>query len=130
MALGDKTEHKQSPRASLVTHWKQTGGRSCSRAMQPQGWAPWQHPPAKHSPYPVSSATLGTQAPAPTCCPTQPPHLEIGLAIKARCSDITGPINAAGGQKYQVTGEGLICFHFYYVSNLGERKYLHGKSSQ
>lgn len=44
--------------------------------------------------------------------------LEVGLAVKARCGDIAGPISAAGGQEYQVTGEGLICFHFYYVSNL------------
>lgn len=58
------------------------------------------------------------------------PDLEVGLAIKARCGDVTGSISAAGGQKYQVTGKGLICLHFYYVSNLGERKHSHEKPSQ
>lgn len=87
-------------------------------------------PSVKHSPAMQAVASPGTPAPAPTRCPTQPRYLEIGLAIEARCSDITGPINAAGGQKYQVTGEGLICFHFYYVSNLEERKHSHEKSSQ
>lgn len=124
MALGDKTAQTipQGLSADALT-----GGRSCSRAMQAQGWLHGSTLQLSTAP---SSATSGTQAPAPTPCPTQPPHLEIGLAIKACCSDITGPIRAAGGQKYQVTGEGLICFHFYYVSNLGEGKYSHEKSSQ
>lgn len=106
-------------------------------ATQPWGWAPWEHPPAKHTPPPHKRqlqwqlwALEYPQVPPPKCRPIHPHHLEIGLAIKTRGSDITGPINAARGQKYQVTGEGLICFHFYYVSNLEERKCLHEKPSQ
>lgn len=62
--------------------------------------------------------------------PSHPHHLEIRLAIQARCSDVTGPINTTWGQKYQVTGEGLICFHFYYVSNLEEKKRFNKKPSK
>lgn len=98
--------------------------------MQPQGWALQEHPPIKHPPAPCKHRLQRhLQAPQHPN-PVHLRHLEIGLAIETRCSHITGPVNTARGQKYQVAGEGLICFHFYDVSNLEKRKRLHKKPSQ
>lgn len=83
-----------------------------------------EHPPINHH---THTHTLCTSTGFGCVLPIHPHHLEIWLAIQTRCSDVTGPISATWGQKYQVTGEGLICFHFYYVSNLQEERHFDKK---